>query len=161
MQKVERSGEILVVDDEKACCDAAADMLRLHGYTVHIANSPAEAEALLTNHAVDVVLLDIRMLEVDGLALLGELSALPKSLDAALVIVSALSMPKIRAAAWERGGDAYLAKPYTIEEILGVLDRAMSRADSQGTAPLGQTRAMRARLADLRPPARDRPPSRS
>ena len=149
MDKIQRDATILVVDDEKAYCQAVADILGRYGFAVVQAHGVREAKTVLAAITVDAILLDVMMPEVDGLTMLGELSTVPSFLNVALVIVSAKSTPADRSEALKKGADAYLAKPYTVEELLKVLDGVLSRPDVQGTAPLGQYRMVRTRLAEL------------
>lgn len=61
---------VLVVDDELICREAAAQILRAHGYHVVTADSGFDAMRLMGDTRIDLVLLDVCMPEVDGLAFL-------------------------------------------------------------------------------------------
>jgi len=62
--------QILFVDDERAILSSLRRLFRSSGYKVHIANSGAEGLALLEQHAIDLVVSDMRMPEMDGAAFL-------------------------------------------------------------------------------------------
>jgi DNA-binding response OmpR family regulator len=144
---INRKGTILVVDDEKAYCDATAEVLRGHGFTVVQAYDARQAKAALGKTAPDAILLDIMMPEIDGLTLLRELAAMPSFLNTPLVVVSAKAQPSDRNEAWMAGADAYLAKPFTSHELLAVVDYVLRLTPEAppGTAPLGESR-LKARM---------------
>jgi CheY-like chemotaxis protein len=60
---------ILVVDDNPSMASTLADILDIKGFEVHAANSGAEALAILRDHRVDILLTDVRMPDMDGVAL--------------------------------------------------------------------------------------------
>jgi CheY-like chemotaxis protein len=120
---------VLVVDDEVAYCDAAADVLEAHGYRVVKANDARQAKAVLEVEKPDAILLDIMMPEIDGLTLLGELASMPRFLGVPLVIVSAKVMPADIGNAWVTGADAYLCKPYTADELVGIVQHVLRPQD--------------------------------
>lgn len=116
---------ILVVDDDIAYCNAAAEVLEVHGYSVVQANDARQAKAALDQVTPDVILLDVMMPEIDGLTLLRELASTPRFLGIPLVIVSAKVQPADIGQAWMSGADAYLTKPYTVDELLGVVQHVL------------------------------------
>jgi CheY-like chemotaxis protein len=60
---------ILVVDDNPSMATSLVDVLDVTGFQVYLANSGSEALAILQSHPVDVMLTDVRMPDMDGLAL--------------------------------------------------------------------------------------------
>jgi len=81
------SGAILVVDDDAVARQLLAEALRKDGYDVEISAGGAEAIALGATKRFDVVLTDIRMGEVDGLAVLREFRQ--RSPETAIVLLTA------------------------------------------------------------------------
>jgi DNA-binding response OmpR family regulator len=67
---------ILVVDDEKTITAALDLLLRDHGYEVDTASSVAEAEAILARRWFDLVFLDLRLPDGDGIGLLEQIKKL-------------------------------------------------------------------------------------
>ena len=122
-EKIQRS--VLVVDDEQAYSAATGKILERNGYIVFKVASAAEALELLDSISPDLMLLDVMMPEKDGITLLRELAANPKWLGTPLVIVSAKVSPSDRSTAWMAGADAFLAKPFTSQELLDVIEYAM------------------------------------
>ena len=122
---------ILVVDDEVAYCDAAAEMLEAVGYRALKANSARQAKVVLETETPNAILLDVMMPEIDGLTLLGELASNPRFLGIPLVVVSAKAMPADINNAWVAGADAYLCKPYTADELRGVVQHVLELPSSE------------------------------
>ena len=124
---VERSGDassmrtVLLVDDEYLVRRAVAHQLQRLGHHVVSCASVAEAEDVLRNRAVDIVLTDWRMPERDGFALartVRDAATLP-----ALVIMSGDTVSAQSDAAWPTEALA-LQKPFTRAELAHVLDEA-------------------------------------
>jgi CheY-like chemotaxis protein len=131
MNTNQHTGTILVVDDERAYRDAVADVLRSQGYTVLKAGSAAEAIQVLDLTTPELIMLDVMMPEVDGLTLLRQLASQPRFLAVPLVMASAKAMPTDRWTAWERGASAYLAKPFTFEEITSLVEHLLTPPESE------------------------------
>ena len=125
MNTSQHPATILVVDDERAYRDAIADVLRSRGHTVLKAESATEARKVLDLTTPELIMLDVMMPEVDGLTLLRQLASEPRFLAVPLVMASAKAMPTDRWTAWERGASAYLAKPFTFEEVTSLVEHLL------------------------------------
>ena len=123
---------VLVVDDEAFVLETTREALRDSGYRVLVAE---DGEAALrqveeTNEAVDVVITDLRMPNVDGLALIRTLRARYPNLP----IIAASGMADGRSEeALKAGAHTFLAKPFSEEELRGALHEAL-RAGDEATA---------------------------
>jgi len=126
---------ILVVDDERPYRQAVADVLGSRGYTVLQAASAADALSVLELVTPELIMLDVMMPEVDGLTLLQQLAAQPRFLGVPMVMASAKAMPSDRWSAWERGASAYLAKPFTFEEITSLVEHLLAPMEEGFAAP--------------------------
>jgi len=113
---------ILIVDDEKAYCEAIAEILVHMGFSVALSYSAEEAVRSLERMIPDVMLIDIMMPEVDGLSLLRQIKTNTSLLGTPFVVVSAKVMPADRAAAWIAGADAFLPKPFTMDELIEIIE---------------------------------------
>lgn len=145
---------ILVVDDEAAYCDAAAEMLEVFGYRALKANSVRQAKAVLEVETPNAILLDVMMPEIDGLTLLAELASNPRFLGIPLVVASAKAMPADIGTAWMAGADAYLCKPYTADELREVVQHVLALPSNEPHRS-GGTDRLRIVLKSL-PPDRSR-----
>lgn len=129
METKSQATTILVVDDERAYRQAVADILRSQGYTVLLAASAAEALEVLQLLTPELIMLDVMMPEVDGLTLLRQLSAQPRFLGVPIVMATAKTMPADQWSAWERGASAFLAKPFTFEEVTSLVEYMLAPSE--------------------------------
>jgi len=95
--------------------------LEAEGYTTYAANNGMQALAEISEHRPNLMVLDIMMPTMDGWSLLEEMLKLPDDRRPRVVVVSALSSLRDRAKAAELGADAYVPKPFNVEDLLDVL----------------------------------------
>jgi two-component system response regulator RegX3 len=118
---------VLIVEDEDAIAEPLAEGLEREGYEVRRAATGAEA---LAADEVDVVLLDLRLPDVDGYTVCRELRSRS---DVPIIILSARGEEVDRIVGLELGADDYLVKPFGFRELLArmraVTRRAGPRAD--------------------------------
>ena len=112
---------VLVVDDEPQVVWVLQFSLEAEGYTTYAANNGVEALAEIMEHHPSLMVLDIMMPTMDGWSVLEEMVKLPREQRPRVVIVSALSSVRERAKAAELGADAYVPKPFNVDELLAVL----------------------------------------
>ena len=117
---------VLVVEDEEAIAEPLAEGLRREGFIVTIAGTGAEA---LAAAEADVVLLDLRLPDLDGLDVCRELRARS---DVPIIVVTARGEEVDRVVGLELGADDYVVKPFGIRELIARI-RAVTRR-SQGRA---------------------------
>jgi DNA-binding NtrC family response regulator len=106
---------ILVVDDEPKLGKLVAEMLERDGHTVVRAGGGRQALVELASHAYDVVLTDLRMPEVDGLAVLREARAQGSAPD--VVVMTAFGTTETAVEAMKAGAADYLLKPFSVDEL--------------------------------------------
>jgi len=113
---------VLVVDDDdavrKACCTIAAGM----GFAVMSADSATAARAILKHQKVDLILLDLKLPGGGGLGLLEQVKALHP--DTGVVVMTAFASVASAVEAMRIGAGDYLTKPFALEELTTVLERA-------------------------------------
>ena len=120
---------VLVVDDEPLIVRALQASLSASGYEVRAAMTAAEALDAAAVWAPDVVLLDLRLPDGDGVDVcrrLREWSQVP------VVVVSAMDQEADKAAALDARADDYTTKPYSTGELLARLRAALRRAALAG-----------------------------
>jgi len=103
---------VLVVDDEEGNRDLLGRRLQREGYAVLTAAGGHEALALMAREPVDVVLLDVLMPDLDGLAVLERLKVDPATHDVPVIMISALDELSAIARCIEAGAVDYLPKPF-------------------------------------------------
>jgi len=112
---------VLVVDDEPQVAWVLRFSLEHEGYKTYTASNGLEAMEELRKHHPMLMVLDLMMPEMDGWAVLRELTKLPEEQRPRIVIVSALTGPDDKAKATALGADAFVPKPFDVEELIGVL----------------------------------------
>ena len=115
------TSQILVVDDEPQVVWMLQFSLEAEGYQTLSARDGRAALDEVREHHPSVVLLDIMMPVMDGWAFLEELQALPAEERPRVIVVSARSSLRDRAKAAELGADAFVAKPFNVDDLLVVL----------------------------------------
>ncbi|BBK32367.1 DNA-binding response OmpR family regulator [Stella humosa] len=115
---------ILVVDDEADVRSTIADYLRLHGLRASTADGGRAMRAILAADRVDLVLLDIRMPDEDGLTLARELRG---SHPVGIIMATAAIETIDRVVGLELGADDYLAKPLDLRELLARVRAVLRR----------------------------------
>ena len=115
---------LLIVDDEKNIRRSLATYFESCGHHVLMAESAPLALTILTaNPNVDLVLSDYRMAEMNGLELLHEIKArFPKVLT---ILITAYATVESAVEAMKSGAYDYLAKPFSLDQIGHVVDRAL------------------------------------
>jgi CheY-like chemotaxis protein len=112
-------GSVLVVADEPQVAWVLRLTLEHEGYRTHTASNGIEALEELHKHHPSLMVLDLMMPEMDGWSVLKEMTKMPDR--PRVVIVSALTGPDDKAKATALGADAFVPKPFDVEELIGVL----------------------------------------
>jgi two-component system, NtrC family, response regulator AtoC len=119
-------GSILLVDDEAKIRDALAQALREEGHEVVAIGSPREAQRLLAKGTFDVLLVDNLMPELTGLDLIRELvGSTPAEERPQILLMTAHATVESAIEAMKLGALDYLQKPFEIDELLVVVNRAL------------------------------------
>jgi two-component system, OmpR family, alkaline phosphatase synthesis response regulator PhoP len=115
------ASSVLVVDDEPQVVWMLQFSLEAEGYQTLAAKDGKAALDEVREHHPSVVLLDIMMPVMDGWSFLEELQEIPASERPRVIVVSARSSLRDRAKAAELGADAFVAKPFNVDDLLLVL----------------------------------------
>ena len=117
------SGQLLIIDDEPIAVKNLAYALTKNGYEVQTrASGPGGLEAL-ENRRFDLVLTDMRMERVDGHAILNR--AIELDPDIAVIMITAHGTLASAVEAMKRGAFHYIAKPFRIDEVRGIVENAL------------------------------------
>ena len=112
---------VLVVDDEPQVVWVLQYSLEAEGYTTLSARDGAAALEAVDLFHPRLMLLDIMMPTMDGWSVLEEMMQLPREERPRVVVVSAMSNLRDRAKAAEMGADAFMPKPFNVDDLLVVL----------------------------------------
>ena len=121
MPSTKTTSRILVVDDEPQVVWMLQFSLEAEGYQTLSARDGRAALNEVREHHPSIVLLDIMMPVMDGWAFLEELQTLPVAERPRVIVVSARSSLRDRAKAAELGADAFVAKPFNVDDLLVIL----------------------------------------
>ena len=116
--------KILIVDDESGVLYLMRNMFTANGYEVVIARNGEDAFASVKTDMVDLVITDLRMPVMDGMALLRKLKESDPSLP--VIMLTAYSSDATAIEAKKLGAFTYIAKPFKVPAILGFVKRALS-----------------------------------
>ena len=117
---------VLIVDDDEAHAEAVADSLeRLGRYECTVANTGARGAALIESDSFDIVITDLRMTDVDGLAILRK--AKEELPDAEVILLTGHGSINSAVTAMQHGAYTYLTKPLDIHELRAAVEKASER----------------------------------
>jgi len=116
-------GKILVVEDEESLRWVLRKALEDEGYWVQTTANGDLARKALSEHRFDVSLMDIKLPDTDGLTLLKELKE--AGTDTTMILMTAQNTMRNAIEAMKLGAFDYVTKPFELEEILVVVQRAL------------------------------------
>jgi DNA-binding NtrC family response regulator len=121
-----RDFKILVVDDDEIARDVISSLLSREGYPIVSAKDGIDAIRLLRMEHINLVITDLRMPGADGIEVLKH--AVSSSPDTAVVILTAYGTLDTTLETIKQGAYDYLTKPFKVEEIIFLADKAFKRA---------------------------------
>jgi len=124
---------VLYVEDSASLRQTVATALRRCGYAVDVAADGEEGAALAVAEPYDVVVLDIMLPKLDGLAVLRHIRAATR--DVPVLMLTARTAVRDRVDGLHRGADDYLGKPFSLEELMARI-QALNRRRYAVTAPV-------------------------
>ncbi|OCG76608.1 response regulator transcription factor [Microbacterium sediminis] len=116
---------VLVVDDEQMLTDLLSMALKMEGWAVRTAGSGFEALHAAKEFDPDAIVLDIMMPDLDGLAVMQRLRQAGD--DVPILFLTAKDAVSDRVAGLTAGGDDYVTKPFSLEEVVARLRALMRR----------------------------------
>ncbi len=118
-----RGAQILVVEDNAKNMKLVRDVLLATGYRALEATTGGQALALASEHVPDLVLMDIRLPDMDGPETLSRLKLDERTEAIPVIAVTAQAMRGDREQFLAAGFDGYLSKPVDIDELLETVKR--------------------------------------
>ncbi len=123
---------VLVVDDEPSLAEVMSSVLRYEGWSVQTAGTGAEAVKSGREFRPDAVVLDIMLPDFDGVEVMRRLRA--EHPGVCVLFLTARDAVEDRVAGLTAGGDDYVTKPFSLEEVLARLRGLLRRANLARTA---------------------------
>jgi len=120
---------ILIVDDEVELSQSLSEMLKEEeeGYKVSVANSGKKGLVKIKEEVPDLVLLDIKMPEMDGIETLEKIKVIDK--DILVIMLTAYQTVETAVKAMKLGAYDYISKPFNYEELKIIIKRALQTRD--------------------------------
>ena len=112
---------ILVVEDNQKNMKLFRDVLLATGYRTLEATTGGQAVELAVEHAPDLVLMDIRLPDIDGVEALSRLRADERTASIPVLVVTAQAMQGDREQFLTAGFDGYISKPVNVVELVGIV----------------------------------------
>jgi two-component system, OmpR family, response regulator len=120
---------ILVVDDEKSITDLVTMALHLHGAEVEVAHTGIEALRAVESFRPHLVVLDVMLPDFDGFTVLERMGRERRSADIPVLFLTARGDLDDRLRGLDLGGDDYMTKPFSIEEMLLRITAILRRSE--------------------------------
>lgn len=134
-------GHILVIDDEAHIRRVLEVMLTRQGYAVDAAKNGTEGLSKFASEVYDLVFLDLRMPDLDGITVLTRIRQADP--DQTVVMITAYASVETALEAMKKGALDYIGKPFKEDEILVVVEKAMERSRM-----LAENRLLRSEVAE-------------
>ncbi len=119
------AARVLVVDDERSMRDLLSITLRQAGYDVTLADGGENAIDALKSDSFDLVVTDLRMRKLDGLAVLRGAKEISPS--TVVVVVTAFASTETAVEAMKLGAYDYITKPFKLDEMRLTIEKALER----------------------------------
>jgi two-component system, NtrC family, response regulator GlrR len=117
------AASLLVVDDDQNMADLVQQKLQAAAFEVTTASSGRAALRAVRGNAFDLCILDLRLADVDGMSLMGELRSIHP--DMPVIILTGYGSVESAVAAMQEGAYSYLTKPFNAQELLLQISRAL------------------------------------
>jgi heterodisulfide reductase subunit A len=124
MDKQEKKIKVLIVDDEDIVRESLQDWLSAYGFDMSTAEDGKEALRIIHDQEFDVVLLDVRLPDMEGTEILREARKLRPELKA--IILTAYPSKESTIEAVKHGAAEYLVKPFEPEHLVGIIHLVVS-----------------------------------
>jgi CheY-like chemotaxis protein len=113
---------ILLAEDNEDNVTTLADYLAFKQYRVLVARTGIECLRIAATSRPDVILMDIQMPEMDGLAAIEQLRRTPAAASTPIVALTALAMAGDRERCLAAGANEYLSKPVSLRELVSLIE---------------------------------------
>jgi two-component system OmpR family response regulator len=130
-QRETRNETILVVDDEDTILDLLSATLRFAGFRVQTAATGRDALAAVRDAEPDLIVLDVNLPDVDGFEVCRRLRE--GQHDAPVIFLTARDAAADLRTGFTRGGDDYLTKPFSLEELMLRIQAILRRTRGNGS----------------------------
>lgn len=138
MSTSENRPTILLVEDDHNLGFVIQDALKRKGYTVHLCRDGKEGLHKFNEHNYDLCVLDVMLPHKDGFSLAEDIRTVNAMVP--IVFLTAKSQTEDRIAGFKAGGDDYLTKPFSHEELILRIEAILRRTHGKGDDPRDRDR---------------------
>ncbi|MBN2014723.1 MAG: response regulator [Candidatus Altiarchaeota archaeon] len=128
--------KILVIDDEEMILKTLDKLLSKEGYEVTTVNSSYTALAHVKKEFFDLIVLDVRMPQMDGISLLKQIRRIQEDKKSMVIVITGYASEDVPIKAIELGVEGYIMKPFELESFLysvnGVMEICRLRKERDG-----------------------------
>jgi len=114
---------ILVVDDDDTVREALKDFLEFHDFAITAVDSAAQALQMLTNHDFDLVISDLVMPKMDGIALIKAIREAGK--DVPLLVMTGFASIEYAVESMKAGATDFITKPLKFDHVMLIINRVL------------------------------------
>jgi CheY-like chemotaxis protein len=112
---------IMIIDDDRAIAQLTSLWVKAAGFNTVIANDGRSGLEAIARHRPDLVLLDIRMPEMDGFEVNRQLRQTPELAEIPVIFLSAHAQEATRQESLSNGGRRFLPKPYEVKSLIAAI----------------------------------------
>jgi two-component system OmpR family response regulator len=124
---------VLVVDDEDSIVDLVSSALRFTGYHVVSAQAGFDALRSVKSEQPDLIVLDVNLPDLDGFEVCRRLRR--DGIDTPVIFLTARDEPEALRLGFRHGGDDYLTKPFSLEELTLRIEAVLRRSSGRPSEP--------------------------
>ena len=116
---------ILIIEDNEKNRKLCRDVLQVKGYRTIESETAEEGLKLAAENGPGLILMDIQLPGMDGIAAMKQLKATAKTQSIPIIAITASAMTNNRSAMLAEGFDGYQTKPITLKDFLGEVERVL------------------------------------
>jgi diguanylate cyclase (GGDEF)-like protein len=128
--------DILVVEDERLITESLQTTLQVEGYEVVTIPRGKDAVQYTLRETPHLLLLDVRLPDMDGYEVIQQLRSHPKSIHIPIIVLSSLDNSADKVRAFDLGVDDYITKPFNNDELLARMRTQLRRVKQNFLSPL-------------------------
>ncbi len=132
-----KKAKILFVEDDVYLSFVTRDNLEIAGYEIILTDNGREAFELFSKNKVDICLLDVMLVEMDGFTLARKIREVNKEVP--ILFLTAKSMKEDKIKGLKLGADDYITKPFSIEELIFKIEVFLKRSKISYTKVIEQS----------------------
>lgn len=107
--------QVLIVDNKREICNFLSEFLSLRGFRPSMATEGKEALLKVKEERPELVILDVKIPDLDGLQVLAEIKKMDKNIE--VIMITPFDQEEVKERVFRLGAADYLAKPFTLQSL--------------------------------------------